>query len=253
MADSAGMKKKIGPLPLWTWAILGGVAVYYLYRRMRENAAATTSSSTSTLDPNAVDPNTGLTYGAEENAALQYGSTSALGGGSTSSGASPQPLDIGAEITDITNLISGLEAAGLISSPTTTNAGSQGPAGPAGPAGPPGPAGPSAPVSTTPNTPGSASSPSAPTTTNKSTQPATVGVASLQSLQQQLLTKQGIAGGSALSFLKGLLAGGSPYHKLANTTQKGGLPQTGTYVRAGSPTYFVWGTSTTGYHVRQAT
>ena len=42
-----------------------------------------------------------------------------------------------------------------------------------------------------------------------------------------------------------------PYRKVAGTTQKGGLAQTGTYVRAGHPTYFAF--SQNGIlHVRQA-
>ena len=84
--------------------------------------------------------------------------------------------------------------------------------------------------------------------------PSTAAVSSQHpgvSLNTALHTVEGIAGPSAMAFLNGILSGASPYHKVQGTTQKGGLSQTGTYVRAGHPTYFAF--SQNGIlHVRQA-
>jgi nucleoid-associated protein YgaU len=39
MADT--LKQKVGPLPLWTWAVIGtGAVSFYLYRKNKANAAA---------------------------------------------------------------------------------------------------------------------------------------------------------------------------------------------------------------------
>ena len=64
---SPNLTKKIGPLPAWAWGILGGIAVYFLYTRYKNSSAnaAVNSPVATTLDPNAVDPTTGLTYGQE--------------------------------------------------------------------------------------------------------------------------------------------------------------------------------------------
>ena len=63
-----GLTKKLGPLPVWAWGILGGVAVYFLYTRYKHSSgssATATGPVASVLDPNAIDPATGLTYGSE--------------------------------------------------------------------------------------------------------------------------------------------------------------------------------------------
>lgn len=64
------LKKKVGPLPAWGWiaAIALGAFIYY---RSKSSSAATTSASDypASLDPNAVDPATGLTYGQEQSSA----------------------------------------------------------------------------------------------------------------------------------------------------------------------------------------
>jgi hypothetical protein len=65
---ASGMTRKLGPLPVWAWGILGGITVYFLYTRYRNNQASSgtaTGPTASVLDPNAVDPSTGLTYGQE--------------------------------------------------------------------------------------------------------------------------------------------------------------------------------------------
>jgi hypothetical protein len=59
--------RKIGPLPVWAWGILGGIAVYFLYTRYKNSSAnaAVNSPLTTAYDPSQVDPTTGLTYGQE--------------------------------------------------------------------------------------------------------------------------------------------------------------------------------------------
>jgi hypothetical protein len=114
-----GLTKKLGPLPVWAWGLIFGVAGYFVYARYKENSAATSSSSTSTLDPNSIDPNTGLTYGQEEDSALSGMATSGGGGGSSSNGTVTPPT-LSQELTDVTSLIASLEAAGLIPTPAPT-------------------------------------------------------------------------------------------------------------------------------------
>lgn len=82
---ASGLTKKMGPLPVWAWGLILGIAGYLVYRHM---ASSSTSSSPTTQDPNAVDPNTGLTYGQEESAALQGAvpAESGLGGGVSGGG-----------------------------------------------------------------------------------------------------------------------------------------------------------------------
>jgi hypothetical protein len=83
------MKKKMGPLPVWAWGLILGVGVYFLYERYKTAATSSTAASAGgTLDPNAVDPNTGLTYGQEESAALNSNAAGAAGGSSSPSSGS---------------------------------------------------------------------------------------------------------------------------------------------------------------------
>jgi hypothetical protein len=70
-------------------------------------------------------------------------------------------------------------------------------------------------------------------------------------LNNALHTVMGISGQSAQAFLSGILSGSNPYHKVAGTTQSGGLAATGTYVRKGAPTYFAFSDSGV-LHIRQA-
>jgi hypothetical protein len=246
---------------LWTWGLIAGVVAFYLYKRYTENQAATSSTispTASVLDPNAIDPNTGLTYGQEENAALQSSAISAPG--SSSNGAYPTQSSLGQEVTDVTGLIQSLENAGLIPTPGTTTTAT--PAAP-GPAPAPTPTYtppniyvtvPPAPVSSTPGVPGPASSPSSAPTTNPSPvaqpSPSVPAALSPAQLASALLTSAGVAGAQAQTYLSGLLSGG--YKKVTGTSQTGGLAQTGTYTHSGGPTYYVWGTSTSGLHIRQA-
>ncbi len=77
------LKKKVGPLPVWAWGIIFGVAAYYVYVRRSSGSSSAGSQplSPAVLDPNAIDPNTGLTYGAEEGAALNANAGLAGGAG----------------------------------------------------------------------------------------------------------------------------------------------------------------------------
>lgn len=88
------LKKKIGPLPVWAWGVILGVAGYFLYERYASSSSSSSSpGTTGILDPNAVDPNTGLTYGQEEASALN--DQAALSG----SGGASVPSDSGAQST----------------------------------------------------------------------------------------------------------------------------------------------------------
>lgn len=119
------MTKKLGPLPVWAWGLILGVAGYFAYARYKENEASTSSSSTSTLDPNSVDPNTGLTYGQEEDAALNADATSAANGSQSGGSTTTSPAEsISQEVSDVTGLITSLESAGLITAPSTSSNGS---------------------------------------------------------------------------------------------------------------------------------
>lgn len=109
-AAGGGLTKKMGPLPVWAWGLIIGVGVFFLYERYA-GAASTSTTATDTsasLDPNAVDPNTGLTYGTEEqdaeNSAAAGVSTPTEGslgssGGTTSTGQTPDDFD-----TDLNNM-----------------------------------------------------------------------------------------------------------------------------------------------------
>jgi hypothetical protein len=98
------MKKKLGPLPVWAWGLIIGVGglVYYYYSS-GSTTAASTDSTTGILDPNAVDPNTGLTYGEEEAAAETPTDTS--GDTTGESGAQTTTEDPTAEFGDFLNFL----------------------------------------------------------------------------------------------------------------------------------------------------
>ncbi|HET7047871.1 MAG TPA: hypothetical protein VFI54_06325 [Solirubrobacteraceae bacterium] len=88
-----GLNKKMGPLPVWAWGLILGTLGYFLYERSKNAAASTSSTNSPTatvLDPNQLDPNTGLTYGQEEGAALSgtFPTSGSLGSSTDTSGAS---------------------------------------------------------------------------------------------------------------------------------------------------------------------
>ena len=86
---ATGLTRKIGPLPAWAWGIVGGIAVYFLYTRYKSSStnAAATSPVATALDPNAVDPATGLTYGQEM--AGSYPTAGALQGAANNATSTP--------------------------------------------------------------------------------------------------------------------------------------------------------------------
>lgn len=109
------LTKKVGPLPLWGWMLGAGLGIFLYYRSVASGGSAAAPAVGSTAgapDPSAVDPNTGLTYGQEENAALggggslgsTTGSTTDTGGGSGNA-STGSPLDLtGGFDTQITGL-----------------------------------------------------------------------------------------------------------------------------------------------------
>jgi len=67
------MQKKILGLPAPIVLVGAAVVLFLVYRHYKSNAISSTSGTsgaTNPPDPNAIDPNTGLTYGAEETAGL---------------------------------------------------------------------------------------------------------------------------------------------------------------------------------------
>ena len=91
------LKKKLGPLPVWGWALLGAGGlglVYYL----RSKSSASTAATTSTVDPNTIDPSTGIPWSQEAQA-----NAANIGAGSAGSAANtPAPT------TDLTGIATGL-------------------------------------------------------------------------------------------------------------------------------------------------
>lgn len=97
-SKSVGLTRKLGPLPVWAWGILGGIAVYFLYVRSKGSSGGAQSPTATVLDPNAVDPTTGLTYGQELSSgfptggALQ-GAANSSPGSSTDTSGGVSPID----------------------------------------------------------------------------------------------------------------------------------------------------------------
>lgn len=108
------LKKKIGPLPLWSWILLvGGTIGIFLYYRSSQSSASSTSS-TNTVDPSnplgltygqetadqaaGIDPLTGQTYASEQASQADDGTD---GGGSSGTDSGVDPTtgeDYGEEI-----------------------------------------------------------------------------------------------------------------------------------------------------------
>lgn len=103
------LKKKLGPLPVWAWALLGFGLFAILYYEHEKSSSSSSSSIAANAGLNQVDPETGMTY-AQEAAlsqqgidpltgmtyAQEYGAgTAALGGdggGGSAGGSTPTPL-----------------------------------------------------------------------------------------------------------------------------------------------------------------
>lgn len=114
-AKATGLKKKIGPLPLWAWiVIVGGTIAVVVFTR---KSSSSTSPSGNTVDPNnplgltysqeqsdlqqGIDPNTGESYASEQSAA-----DAAQGAGGVSGGAGAPATGSGDD-TDSLNAIDG--------------------------------------------------------------------------------------------------------------------------------------------------
>lgn len=105
-----GLKKKIGPLPVWAWAIVAGVVIGGIILYTRGTSTTDQASDANTDFTPQVDPTTGLPYTGESS------------GGSISSGTAAPSL--AQEISDTTGLISQLQGAGLWPSVATQGAAS---------------------------------------------------------------------------------------------------------------------------------
>ena len=79
-AKNGGISKKVGPLPLWAWVLIGAAAVYWFYSRSSSAAGATTTAAGTT------DTSSGTT------------ATDASLGGQVSAGA---PADTGSATSDL--------------------------------------------------------------------------------------------------------------------------------------------------------
>ena len=223
---AGGMNRKLGPLPVWAWGLILGVGGYMFYRYYKSGSSTTTGSSPTgtVLDPNAVDPNTGLTYGQEESAAMNANATSpatgSLGssGGGTDTGSTSGPSLTG-ELNDLQAIVGLMQQINPNLGQTPTGSGTGGntynitvPANP-----PP----------TTPTTPPPLPSP----------------VLTSSQIAKQLASSAGVGGQQATSFISSIVSQGFKPGKGAAA---------GTYTKPGSSAkYFVFqlGGQT---HVRQA-
>lgn len=107
---ASGLKRKVGPLPLWSWIVIvgGTIGIYLLYRSSSSSTGAAANSNT--VDPSSP---TGLTYGQEaQDAALgidpatgetyaQEQAASAGGGGGTSGAGGTSAPDDSAALSQI--------------------------------------------------------------------------------------------------------------------------------------------------------
>lgn len=225
------LTKKLGPLPVWAWGLILGVGGYIVYARSRASSTSTSSGTLGVLDPNAVDPNTGLTYGQEEDAALNANASAAggpLAGGGTTTDSSGQstvpPVDEFGDFLTFLGELNQIQQA----LPGTG-------------------------ITTPPNAPGAGAPTPAPVTGGHTpTVTATTHASPVQVAQAN-------GNGAILGQINSLLTSG--FKKVGGTTQQGGLPQTGTYVytppkgasiKTGPTKYFVYGTQATGLHIRAA-
>lgn len=58
------MKKKLGPLAVWQWALIVGglLGIYYLYKKKYAGAAGTSATTNTTPNAGVIDPTTGLPF-----------------------------------------------------------------------------------------------------------------------------------------------------------------------------------------------
>lgn len=130
-----GLKKKLGPLPVWGW-IIGGAGVlgvfYYLHKSSSSTTASTTPTATSLGDGGVVDPGAG---GGGDSGAAPVDTTGLATGTVTtdqldsdiqaisaqlaaqSNGITDSYPSFGQEIGDVTSAVTALKSAGFLSSP----------------------------------------------------------------------------------------------------------------------------------------
>lgn len=201
---------------LWIYGGAGLVGVFLLYRWYAAKSAAAATSATAAQDQGGnLTPADFATLSGQEQGDVAALQNEIAGLFSSSSATTPTATDTGGgvDLSGITDTLS--QILNKVSAGQIAPPASTNGAGAAAvntPIGPPA-------AASTPK-------PAAPTIQSGSWAPATVPQ------QIQLLLAQG-------------------FHKIAGTTQKGGLGQTGTYVKGGSK-YFVWGTSATGLQIRKA-
>jgi hypothetical protein len=227
------LTKKLGPLPVWAWGLILGIGGYVVYARTRSSTSTSSTGTLGVLDPNAVDPNTGLTYGQEEDAALNANASAAggpLAGGGTTTDSGAQATVPTNEFSDFLTFLGELGQIQQALPGTGINVGT---------------------TASTATTTAAASTPVA--AGNTPTVTATAHASPVQVAETNSNT-------AVLGQINSLLSQG--FKKVAGTTQSGGLTQTGTYVytppkgaslKTGPTKYFVWGTSTTGLQIRAAT
>lgn len=106
-----GLKRKIGPLPVWGWAIIAGAIIggLILYTRSGSSSTDATSATTGTDFTPQIDPTTGLPFSGEGS-----------GGGVATT---TQP-SLAQEISDVTGAIGSLQAIGAWPTAATAGAGS---------------------------------------------------------------------------------------------------------------------------------
>ena len=231
MASTSGLQRKLGPLPVWAWGLIFGVGGYFFYRYYKSGSSSTPQASPTgtVLDPNAIDPNTGLTYGQEESAALNANATSPSAGGlAGSNGSGTGSLSGAGSLSDqLTNLQT---IFGLIQQ-LDPNLGA-----------PPAPPNPSDTTTTATQSPPIINI-SLPPTTPTTHHPLPSPVLTPSQIAKQLLTSAGLGGQAATSFIASLVQQGYTHGKGAAA---------GTYTKKGSKhKYFVFqlGGQT---HVREA-
>lgn len=105
-----GLKKKIGPLPVWGWAIVAGIVIggIILYTRNSTSSTDATTATTGTDFTPQIDPTTGLPFAGES-----------PGGAATSTTATPT---FAQEVGDVTGFVGQLQSAGLWPSVATQGA-----------------------------------------------------------------------------------------------------------------------------------
>lgn len=115
----AGLQRKLGPLPVWAWASIGGIGLgYLLYRRRAASSTTTTAAAAPGTDSGA--PQGDLLGGVgNSGSGGGIGSPGGLDPGVTGDTTTPGVQgagypDIGTEIQDVLGLVDALQPLGLL-------------------------------------------------------------------------------------------------------------------------------------------